>query len=183
MRVTRPKRPLLLFAVAAMCATATLAACSPAPEPTPTKTPIFASEKEAFEAAEATYQAYTEATNALDLASPTTFERLYLWTSGPVEESARRTFSEMHAEHLTLSGTTKTLSFKPVSADLLSGKVVAKVCADVSDIDVVDVNGVSVMAASRLMIQPLTVEFRPANTVTRLDLNSSSPNTSVQCVQ
>lgn len=41
-----------------------LAACTPAPEPKPTKTALFASDEEAFKAAEETYRSYNDAGNS-----------------------------------------------------------------------------------------------------------------------
>ncbi|MDZ8276216.1 hypothetical protein R2Q81_09695 [Microbacterium aquimaris] len=54
---------VLARSLGVLIVTAALAGCSPTPEPTPTPTG-FASEEEAFAAAEATYRAYVAATNA-----------------------------------------------------------------------------------------------------------------------
>ena len=53
----------LASTLAAFAVVGALVGCAPSSEPTPTPTG-FASEAEAFEAAEATYRAYVDATNA-----------------------------------------------------------------------------------------------------------------------
>jgi ABC-type oligopeptide transport system substrate-binding subunit len=58
------------FAAATLAlALALTTACAPDPAPTPSPTG-FASQEEAFAAAEATYRAYVDALNAVDLADP-----------------------------------------------------------------------------------------------------------------
>ncbi|HOQ22628.1 MAG TPA: hypothetical protein PLN62_09415, partial [Microbacterium sp.] len=61
---------------AALLALALVTGCAPEPAPTPTPTG-FASDDEAFAAAEATYRAYVDALNAVDLSDPATFEPVY----------------------------------------------------------------------------------------------------------
>lgn len=73
-----------------------LTACTPEPEPTPT--PPFATEAEAFAAAEATYRAYVDALNAVDLSDPATFEDVYAWTTGELNANDRRGLTNYHAE-------------------------------------------------------------------------------------
>ncbi len=96
-----------LLAVLTVGMLAVLAACAPAPAPSPTTSPTFSSEAEAFAAAEATYRAYVDALNAVDLADPRTFEPVYAWTTGPANAEARRSFSQMHADGWVVSGETK----------------------------------------------------------------------------
>ncbi len=67
--------------VVALAVTLGATACQPEPTPTPTG-PAFASEDEAFAAAEETYRAYVDALNQVDLSDPETFEAVYAWTTG-----------------------------------------------------------------------------------------------------
>ncbi|MET0860918.1 MAG: hypothetical protein ABW091_07810, partial [Microbacterium sp.] len=72
---------LLPLSVALVLASAALSGCTPQPAPTPTPTG-FATEDEAFAAAEETYRAYVDALNQVDLSDPETFEPVYAWTTG-----------------------------------------------------------------------------------------------------
>ncbi|WP_353115891.1 hypothetical protein [Microbacterium sp.] len=168
--MTRPKHPLL-FAFAAVCATATLAACSPAPEPTPTKTPIFASEEEAFEAAEATYQAYTDATNATNLSDPKTFEPVFDWLTGSAKAAEQRNYSFYYAEGVRRSGITSIDTFTPIKFEV--NKVEAKLCADVSNVDLIDSGGRSLLPTGRATRVPIGVIFVGAPTSTGLWIQSN----------
>src|SRR5688500_5990965 len=58
--------------------TGLLAGCAGDPEPAET-THGFASEEEAFAAAEETYRAYVDALNQVDLSDPETFEPVLAW--------------------------------------------------------------------------------------------------------
>ena len=52
-----------------------MSGCAADPSVEPTPTPTFANEDEAFAAAEATYRAYVDALNQVDLADPATSRR------------------------------------------------------------------------------------------------------------
>src|SRR5690606_38234156 len=83
---------------------ALLVGCSPEPDPTPTPTAAFASEEEAFAAAEETYRAYIDAFNAVDLQDPATFEPLLATSVGEYQSNERKQLSEMHAEGYVQGG-------------------------------------------------------------------------------
>lgn len=157
---TIPARAAAALVASALLALLALTGCSPDAAPSPTPTPLFASEDEAFAAAEATYRAYNDALNAVDFADPATFEPVYEFLSDTAASSTKKAFSEFHAEHLRSIGATAFDSFTPVSADLGHGEVRANLCIDVSGVDVVDASGNSVVSADRPPRQPLTVTFR-----------------------
>ncbi len=67
-----------------------LTGCGAAGEPrASTPAPLFSSEAEAFAAAEATYRAYVDALNQVDLSDPETFEAVYAWTTGDANATDR----------------------------------------------------------------------------------------------
>ena len=148
-------------------------ACAGDPAPEPTKTPAFASEEEAFAAAEATYRLYNEAVNSGDLADPTTFETVYELSTGDVQSSVKETLSEFHAEGLTDSVKTNSLSFTPEKATLDPVRIDALVCTDVSKVEAHDSSGKSVIASSRPDTQALQVGFERGDSPTGLILASS----------
>lgn len=134
-----------------------LAGCGPA-DPSPTPTPTgFASEEEAFAAAEATYRAYVDALNQVDLSDPSTFEDVYRWTTGDANAEARESFSQMHADGWTVSGISEVALAQPLSADDSTETVLIAVCLDVGAVDVRDASGDSVVSPSRGSVQTMTV--------------------------
>lgn len=144
---------------AGMLALGMLAGCTPAPEPEPTKTALFATDEEAFAAAEDTYRAYTDALNKVDTSDPKTFEPMYAYTTGDFLAADKKTFSGLHAEGLTMVGEMKIAQFIPIRSDKPYDEVMAIVCIDVSDTDVVDESGESRVAPTRPDLNPLEVSF------------------------
>ena len=138
-----------------------LAACTPAPvpEPEPTETALFASDEEAYEAAEETYRAYTDALNDVDTSEPASFEPILDYTSGDFGARERENLSTMHAEGFVLSGTAAIQDFdgREVSAD--RSEVTARICIDVSGVDVTDADGQSIVSPDRPDVQSAVVTF------------------------
>ncbi len=142
---------------AAMLALALAAGCTPTPEPTPTPTG-FASDAEAFRAAEETYRAYVDALNQVDLADPKTFEPVFAWTTGDINASDRSGLSEYHANRVTVKGESvvaKVAPLLPFDGDTMA----IATCLDVSTVDVRDVNGSSLVDPGRTPIQSLRVSL------------------------
>lgn len=138
-----------------------LSACTPEPKPIPkpTKTAAFATDEEAFAAAEQTYQAYTEAMNSVDLANPATFDSLYQYSTGDFRAADKETYSTLHAEGLRMIGQVRVAKFQGVTFDQQSQDVEAQVCVDVSQSDVVDAAGESKVSPNRPDMNPLRVYF------------------------
>lgn len=162
-------------------ATATLSACGPATVPEPTPTAAFASEEEAFAAAEETYRAYTDALIDIDLDDPDSLETLYAWLAEDAESTARETFSTLAADDFTVSGVTAFQDFNGMSADPSIGDVSATVCLNVTDVDVLDSSGRSIVSEDRPDLQPLLVEFSRAPTSTGLAIVSTQPSDELVC--
>lgn len=150
-----------------------LSACTPEadPTPTPTKTAAFATDEEAYAAAEETYRAYSDATNASDLTDPDSFEPVFALLAGPALSTERETFSQMRASDLTRTGSVSFDSFTPVSVD--GSKVTANVCLDVSAVELTYPDGTSAVPADRPPRTPRTVVFSPGASPTGLKIVSS----------
>ncbi|MDT0178720.1 hypothetical protein Q9S36_00605 [Microbacterium sp. ARD31] len=147
------RRSAALLAATALAAA--LTACAPASAPTPSPTPTgFASEEEAFAAAEATYRAYVDALNQVDLSDPATFEPVYALLEGEAADAARRSFSQMHADGWRVEGDSRPTLVQ--TAEYANEQVSLAVCVDVSDVRVLDANGESVVN-DRPEVQSLTV--------------------------
>lgn len=146
--------------------------CLAQPEAEPT--PLFSSEKEAFAAAEATYRAYVDALNEVDLSDPATFEGVYAWTTGDANSNERKSLSEMHADGWVVEGWSHVDLFDGREFDAESSEVTAVLCSNVSEVDVLDANGTSVVAEDRPDVYTLQIEFVPAETPTGLAIESSN---------
>jgi hypothetical protein len=154
-----------------------------APEAAPEPTPSFASEKEAFAAAEATYRAYVDALNQVDLSDPETFEDVYAWTTGDANAGARKSFSQMHADGWTVGGRSTFDNFAGLNLDESAAQksVTAEVCLDVTDVTVVDSSGASVVPAERRDRQAALLTFALADSPTGLLIESSTATDGSTC--
>lgn len=168
---------LTLLALAASA----LSACAPTPEPTPTPTAAFASEEEAFAAAEEVYRDYNDALSKVDTSDPDTFEPLYALTTGGVNGADRESFSKMHAEGYVVSGTTQIIEFNGISATTTLDEIVAQTCLDVSDVTVVDSAGVSQVNPNRPGSYALELTFVSQPDQHGLLLDSAKPIEDPKC--
>lgn len=156
---------MLLLALAAT----TMSGCAPEPQPSPTPTPAFASEEEAFAAAEEVYRAYNEALNAIEPNDPRTFEDVYAFSSGTFAAADRENLSTMHAEGYTISGDAVVLSFTGEAAEEPYERVVATTCLDVSEVAVLDSSGASVVNPDRPPIYAIRLIFLATDEGLRID--------------
>ena len=164
---------LVPAALAFVLAAGAISGCSPQPEPE--DPPQFASEEEAFAAAEETYRAYVDALNQVDLSDPETFEDVYAWTTAEANANERKTLSKMHADGWIVTGETAVEDFVGKSASLDPIEVVGTVCSNVSDIEVTDSAGASVVPDTRPDVYTLEVVFAESNTTpTGLAITSSN---------
>ncbi|MFK4113682.1 hypothetical protein ACI2K6_03570 [Microbacterium sp. NPDC006705] len=149
-------------AVAAVLAVALLTtgcgspASSPTPEPTATAPSPTDSDTAAFAAAEATYRAYVDALNAVDLSDPTTFEPVLALTTDEAEVSVARSFEEMRSKSWQVEGRSTIVSLSPDEMNAARTRATLAVCLDVSRVSVVDKNGAS-MVGDRPDIQSLQI--------------------------
>ncbi|MFH8252385.1 hypothetical protein ACH3VR_18610 [Microbacterium sp. B2969] len=176
-----------LVAAAAVLAIAGLmtSGCSAQPDPERTPSAAFSSEEEAFAAAEATYRAYVDALNQVDLSDPETFEDVYAWTTGDANAGARKSFTQMHADGWTVLGESTFDNFMGEEFNPTSPEdaVTAVVCLDVTDVDVQDASGVSVVPDTRNDRQPATLAFAIGDSSTGLLIAGSTATEDPTCGQ
>lgn len=156
-----------------------LAGCTPTPAPTPSPTAAFASEEEAFAAAEATLAAYTDATNRTDLADPDSFAAVFGWLSSEALASARKNYSQFHAAGVTRSGVSTFDTFTPI--EYADETVTAFACLDVSEVKLFNADGSSAVPVDRPPRQAIEVEFVSASTDTKLVISSTVQTEDLQC--
>ncbi|MFV0375462.1 hypothetical protein [Microbacterium sp.] len=103
-----------------------------------------------------------DALNAVDLADPATFEPVFDLSTGRAYEADRVGLSEMHAEHLTVSGESIIAVSERGSASSDLTEVFLSICLDVSRVELTDVQGRSAVDPDRTPVQSLTVGFVPS---------------------
>ncbi|MHC9043057.1 hypothetical protein ACYX8G_00635 [Microbacterium saperdae] len=123
--------------------------CSPVPEPEPSPTPAFASEEEAFAAAEETYRAYNDAGNARRAGADSPDPQDYL--IGDALEGDIDAMNYLQSQEIRVVGTTKVISFATGDATISGAEVNlnALVCIDVSATRVLDPAGTDVTPPER----------------------------------
>lgn len=127
------------------------------PEPTPTPSPTgFASEEEAFAAAEATYRAYVDALNQVDLSDPATFEDVFDHLAGSALADEKKSLTNLHAEKMAVSGSTVLNGF---FAGTSNGALEAVACLDVSRVSLIDQYGVSQISPDRADVYAVRLAF------------------------
>lgn len=151
---TIPIRMLALAVLAAMAS-----GCAPGMEPTPTPTAAFASEEEAFAAAEEVYRAYTDALNAQRAGDESADPLEFL--IGSARDSELDAYNSIRKRGLTLEGDSAIYGFHGASA--MIGEPVATlrttVCIDISETRVFDENRNDVTPADRETRFALDVTF------------------------
>lgn len=118
--------------------------CTPDPAPTPSPTG-FASNEEAFAAAEATYRAYVDAVSAAQ--SGVTARDPASFLTGQALEDEIRSARELKAEERTLEGPVSVLAVENIDAS--SSEVTIQACLDLSRSRVVSSGGEDVTPDSR----------------------------------
>ena len=146
--------------MAAVFVAVALAGCAPEPAPTPSG---FTDEDAAFAAAEATYRAYVDALNRVDLSDPETFEDVYRWTTGDLNASDRKGLSTYHAKRFTVTGQAIVASADRRDINPEQSSIGLDVCLDVSGVRLTDAAGESQVAPDRVDIQRLRIELESAS--------------------
>lgn len=152
---TRYPAATLALAVVA----AALSGCAPAPEPTPTPTPAFASEEEAFAAAEEVYREYNEAGNARIAGESDPDPQDFL--IGEALEADIDGIRFLQEEGLRLVGVNSLTSFTGVDASGLDSEptISARICLDGSGLHVRDANDADVTPQDREEVVAQLVTF------------------------
>lgn len=160
----RMKRHPRIFATVVLITTVmTVAACAPTEEPDPTPTAAFASDEEAFAAAEETYRAYVDALNAAregGEVDPLTFLVGDALTAGI---DGQRLIED---QSLTITGQTVVVSFAGFSREI--DVVAADVCIDVSETRVTAADGSDLTPASRPEQITYSIEVLPVDGILKI---------------
>jgi hypothetical protein len=136
---------------------AALVGCAPESKPSPTPTPAFASEAEAFAAAEEVYRAYNDALNAKRGGDAEADPTLYL--TGLALESDIDAAQYFDQRGQQLLGNGEIIFFHGESAAPDAGSITAEICLDVSGTRVMTKDGVDETPVDRMPRVLLTVAF------------------------
>lgn len=151
-----PRRVGPLAALA--CAAIILSGCDGSPQPTPsTSAPLFATEAEAFAAAEATYRAYVDAVNLANEGRSGAEPMAFLTGDALDAELESRQMMEEAGTHV--DGHLKVVAFVPIEYDAGSGSATASACLDVSETSIRDSDGLDVTPSNRPNLVGLGVGF------------------------
>jgi len=136
-----------------------LTGCTPEPEPTPTPTAAFASEEEAFTAAEEVYREYTDAVNE-ERAGDTNADPLSFLVGAALDGSLD-TSNKLQAQGIHIVGDSDVLSFAGQVLEIheREATIRAHICLDVSATSVIDSSGSDVTPGDRPGVIPLDVTF------------------------
>lgn len=160
--ILRPARArTLIFMALGMVAFATgaLVGCTPRSAPTPTPTAVFATEKEAFAAAEDAYMAYNEAVNARRQGDTAADPQKYL--TGAALESGLGADRYLAERGLHVVGSGRVISFEGDSTGKRkdTASIDANACLDVSETRVLDDYGTEVTPSDRPIRLLLALTF------------------------
>ena len=137
----------------------TAAPKSAPPSPTPTVAPIFASDEEAHAAATQAYANYLDMSSLIAHDGGANPSRMTSVAVGEALETEIQTLEGMSEAGTVGVGVLNFDTLTLQSADLASGMLSAYVCLDVSESDVIDRSGVSVVAVDRVERLPLEIGF------------------------
>lgn len=132
---------------------------APAPEPTPTSTAVFASEDEAFAAAEETYRAYNDAGNAWRTEPSSADPMAFL--VGRALEDALDTQRLLDEYGVHAVGETVIEWVDHVRADPVAGDVVLDVCLNSSATRAINQAGEDVTPADRSDLTLIRISLTP----------------------
>lgn len=146
-----------------------LVGCTPERSPSPSPTPAFASEEEAFAAAEATYREFNDSSNARRAGDADASPADYL--IGDALEADREASEYLREAGLRLTGEVKVVSFQGLEAAINGGhpSVTAVVCLDSSATRVVDAGGKDATPPGRQTIVALTAHMIALDETFRID--------------
>ncbi len=155
-----PRSALLVpFVLAASVMLATTSGCTAPPEPEPTRTPLFATDEDAYAAAEEVYREYMEALDARSAGLPSPEPQDFLIGSAvEADIDGERFFDE---QGLHLLGSMSIASFSGTSAHRggADASVSAFVCLNAANVRVIDADGVDVTPAERGDLVAQSVDF------------------------
>jgi len=148
-----------------------LAGCTPDPAPKPTPTPLFASEAEAFKAAEQVYRDYVDAANARRTGASAEPESYLMGKALEDDISTQRMLKERKVH---VSGSNVLTGFHGVTFNSKGGSVDADVCLDVSASRVIAEDGADVTPVDRSNLVSIRVRMVPGGA--SLKISDSTPS-------
>ncbi|MFB4352046.1 hypothetical protein RAC69_02775 [Microbacterium sp. LS_15] len=140
-----------------------LCSCAPIPDPTPSPTPAFASEEQAFAAAEEVYREYNDAVNAELTGDAAADPSVYL--TGSALETDIESSRQIGSQNVTFVGEGVVAHFTGLEAKLDRSpiEIDATACIDVSGTKILDSSGIDVTPIDRPTRVLLELSFVESN--------------------
>ncbi|MBF4561072.1 hypothetical protein ITJ43_02880 [Microbacterium sp. VKM Ac-2870] len=152
----RATAAVLVTLVCALAATG----CTTAPAPTASPTSTgFASDDAAFAAAEATFRSYITASNEVHPEDASTFEDFLSLSTGEQHAFDQERLEKYHADGYKLTGATRIVKVNLDSFNPDQRLIALNVCLDVSQVEILDSSGTSVVSHDRPDQQNLSVRL------------------------
>jgi hypothetical protein len=142
------------------------------PTPSPSATPLFSSDEEALAAAEEAYAAYLRVSDQILMDGGNEPERLLEVATNDVLANEESGYDKAKAVGLRSTGGSSFDQMRIQSVDDRS--LTVYLCKDVSRVDILDVNGQSVVPSSRPDRYPLSIEFQSVDDRTKLVVSNVS---------
>jgi hypothetical protein len=152
-------RRLVTLSAAALLTAVTLAACTQpgpgptqSPVPTAKHTPAFASDAEALKAATDAYAAYLKMSDTIAHDGGANPERIKPYASGDALDAALQSAQQFRAAGAHSIGSTTVAQIQPQVVDYQNVRninISFYACEDVSEVDVLDQDGISLVSQDR----------------------------------
>ena len=155
-----PRSALLVpFVLAASVMLASTSGCTAPPEPEPTPTALFATDEQAYAAAEEVYREYIVAVNARIAGASTPDPQDYL--TGLALEADIDGVRSLEDEGVHLAGESVVTSFAGTRSSVEGGRlsVSARACLDAQNVTLIDGTGANVTPSERPAFLAQQVEF------------------------
>ncbi|MFF2275716.1 hypothetical protein [Agromyces sp. NPDC058126] len=134
---------------------------SPAPTPTASGAPIFASDEEALAAAVEAYEVYLAVVDELTQTGGENSERIRAFAESAYAAELEESLAQLRLSGKRTSGDSSVDGIELIEYEDRSGGAAVSVyaCLDVSEVRVLDADGVDVTPSDRIERRPLQLEF------------------------
>ncbi|WP_243064165.1 hypothetical protein [Humibacter sp. RRB41] len=160
------RRRMPAVALALLVAVALAACTTPSPSPTPTKraahTPLFASDAEALDAATKAYAAYLKVSDQISHDGGKNPERIKPYATGEALQLVLKSAAQFAAAGAHSVGSTKYRKVRLQNPGSDGLHVAIYTCEDVSEVDVVNSGGESLVESDRATLSAFVVTLESA---------------------
>lgn len=155
-----------VVAMVLAAAAISLVGCTPSPTPRPTPTPPFATEAEAFRAAEQVFHEFVNAKNRMQNGDETVHPQKFL--AGSALDSDIRSSRDAATKGTHIEGTTTVLSFVPKHFGAAARSVEALACMDIAQSRLMSSGGKDLTSPDRPPVVAVVIKAMPVRAEMRI---------------